>query len=136
MCTEKITNNELGMYEALRLYTGEYGWGIGIQAYDMVRQWNVPGPAGSAAVDTWYLGNEDALAWVYPTAVVFTNDESRELASLKNTIDAYVEEMAVKFMSGEESLDNFATYLEALDGMQLSRMLEIYQAGYDRYLER
>lgn len=134
--TEKITNNELGMYEALKLYTGEYGWGIGIQAYDMVRQWNVPGPAGSAAVDTWYLGNEDALAWVYPTAVVFTNDESRELASLKNTIDAYVEEMAVKFMSGEESLDNFASYLETLDSMQLNRMLEIYQAGYDRYLER
>jgi len=44
--------------------------------------------------------------------------------------------MAVKYITGEESLDNFDDFLAKLDSMGLQRVLEIYQGAYDRFLAR
>ena len=50
--TDKITKNELGTGEAIKLYTGTYGWGLGVQALGMVRQ--KLNPEVVKAGDTWY----------------------------------------------------------------------------------
>ena len=44
--------------------------------------------------------------------------------------------MAIKFITGEESLDNWDNYINTLNDMGMEKMLEIRQAAYDRYLAR
>ena len=41
--------------------------------------------------------------------------------------------MAVSFVTGTTSLDDYDSYLEALDRMNLPEMLEIRTAQYERY---
>ena len=51
-----------------------------------------------------------------------------------NAINTRVEEMAVKFLVGDESLDNFDAYVEEINGMGLQECLDIEQAALDRYM--
>lgn len=132
--TDLILKSELGAAEAAGLYTGEGGWGCGIQALGMVQQ--KLDPTVVAAGDLWYNGNEDAGSWVYPSAVTMTPDESTESSTIYNSMDTYVKEMALKFITGEESLDDFDTFVQTLNDMGAERMLEIRQAAYDRFLAR
>ena len=132
--TDLILKNELGVGEAAILYTGETGWGCGVQALGMVQQ--KLSPEAVAAGDLWYEGNEDATEWVYPTAVTMTPEESTESATIYNTMNTYIKEMALKFITGEESLDNYDAFIETLNSMGMERMLEIRQTAYDRFLAR
>ncbi len=44
--------------------------------------------------------------------------------------------MRIKFITGEESLDNFDAYLETLRNMGVEEYIAIEQAAYDEYLSR
>ena len=44
--------------------------------------------------------------------------------------------MTLKFIFGTESLDNFDEYVKNIEGMGLSRALEIQNAALDRYNAR
>lgn len=65
-----------------------------------------------------------------------TAEERKEAANLENTINVYVTEHALKFVTGEESLDNFDKFVNDLNDQGLERLLEIRQAAYDRFLNR
>jgi putative aldouronate transport system substrate-binding protein len=133
--TDKIKKHELGMREAMGLHTGQTGWGIGIQALQMIKQTSLP--ESEAARALWYDGtNQAATSWIYPTAVTMTPDETTESSSISNAISTYVKEMSLKFLTGEESLDNFDAFVQTLNDMGLERLLEIRQAAYDRFLTR
>ena len=88
------------------------------------------------AGDTWYEGNGDTCNWVYPNSVTMTPDEITESSTIYNAMSTYVKEMAIKFITGEESLDNWDNYINTLNDMGMEKMLEIRQAAYDRYLAR
>ena len=49
--------------------------------------------------------------------------------------DVYKRQVA-KFALGQESLDGFDAFVEKVKGMGLEHVLEVKQAGYDRYLAR
>ena len=52
---------------------------------------------------------------------------------IATNLDSYWKECMAKFVRGEMSLDNdWDTYLKELENIGLSRLLEIYQAAYDR----
>jgi putative aldouronate transport system substrate-binding protein len=64
-------------------------------------------------------------AWIDPGV-------SSELATLQTNIGTYVQQSAVQFVTGEESLDSdWDSYLGELDSLGLDRFLEIYQQAYD-----
>ncbi len=132
--TDKILKSELGASEAVKLYTGEYGWGLGLQALDMVQQ--KLNPEVVKAGDLWFNGNEETCNWVYPNSVTMTTDENMESSTIYNAIAAYIFETSLKFITGEESLDNWDNYLKTLDDMGLEKMLQIRQNAYDRYMAR
>jgi len=48
-------------------------------------------------------------------------------------ITTYVEEMHYKFITGQESLDNFDKYIATLKKMNIEKVIEVRQAQYDRY---
>lgn len=132
--TEKITNSEYTLGDALGLYTGVGGYGLGVQRLEFVRQKNAP--ESVAAVDIWYGGNEEATRHIYPTAVTMTPEETTESSTIRNALNTYVKEMALKFLTGEESLDQFDSFINTLNDMGLERMIAIYQAAYDRFQNR
>lgn len=72
-----------------------------------------------------------------PDGLCATQDESAELATLETDINTYVEEMAIKFVTGIESFDKFDDFVNTLHKQfNVDRYLEIQQSMYDRYLKR
>ncbi len=133
--TDKIRNHELGMSEAMVLYTGEVGWGLGIQALQMINETSKPESKEARAL--WYdKSNEEATNWIYPTAVTMTPEETTESSSIYNAISTYVKEMSLKFLTGEEPLENYDAFVQTLNDMGLIRLLEIRQEAYDRFQAR
>jgi putative aldouronate transport system substrate-binding protein len=131
--TDVILKAPDGTNEALDKYTCAQWQNIGIQATELVRQKN--NPIAVQSVDTW-LKNQESQKHIFPAGVTRTTEESYEATAIISSIQTYVQEMSLKFLTGEESFDNFASYLERLDSMGLPRLLEIQQAAYDRFLER
>jgi len=62
--------------------------------------------------------------------------EENEAAGVLGDINTYVSEMVVKFIIGEESLDNFDAYVEKLYEMGLQDAIDANQTAYERYLTR
>lgn len=62
-----------------------------------------------------------------------TEEESMTASMYMVDIQTYVNEMAVSFVTGTSSLDDYDSYLEAFDRMNLPEMLEIRTAQYERY---
>lgn len=130
--TEKITADERGITEALKDYTGMYGVGVGMQmeAFSMAKS----AQASIDAVSTWTENNiaRDYLLPKYSR----TAEEQEKYADINSVLSTYVSEMALKFITGEESLDNFDKFIEQLNAYKLPELLEIEQAAYDRYVNR
>ena len=55
---------------------------------------------------------------------------------MMSDINTYVDEMVVKFITGQEPLSNFGAYQNRLQQMGIERAAEIKQAGLDRYNAR
>ena len=128
-----MTKDPEGLNAVLAKYVGTTGRGLAVQAENMVRQKNVP--VAVEAVDIWTSENR----WSehqYPDGCSQTAGESAEVSSIYSPISTYAEEMALKFLTGEESLDNFDAFIARLDSMNLKRYLEIQQAAYDRFITR
>ena len=72
-----------------------------------------------------------------PAAVAASSEETEELASITADLETYVQEMLLKFITGEESMDNYDNFVQTLhNNFRVDRYLEIEQAMYDRYLQR
>ena len=87
-----------------------------------------------ACVNTWYI--ESALKHLMPGSITLTTEESTSIANESTAIDSYVAETVAKFALGQDSLDGFDAFVEKVKGMGLEHVLEVKQAGYDRYLAR
>lgn len=128
--TELITSDALGLTEALKKYTGVTGAAFTLQLEDFV---NIKGdPRGSEAVYMW-VENTDVMKYMDPGAP-FTDEESKEYWDLWMPIYTHIKEMGLKFIVGDESLDNFEAYVAKLNEMGLQRCTELRQIAYDRYM--
>ena len=76
------------------------------------------------------------MASTIPKQISYTSEESKELATITNTLDSFISENAMKFMTGERSLDEYDQFVQELKDQNLDRYLEIRQAAFDRYLDR
>ena len=75
----------------------------------------------------------------WPNGVTFTTEESDELDLYTANLGTYVAEQCTSFLVGNVDVNDDAAwnaYLEGLNTYKLPRVLEIYQACYDRYLAR
>ena len=90
-------------------------------------------PEQQAAWNTWMQTNmkEHVLPYLY-----VKEEEVSELANLNNAIDTYADEMIMKFIMGEEPLENYSAVIEQLKARGIDRVLEMRQAAYERYLEK
>lgn len=65
-----------------------------------------------------------------------TKEEQERLTVLQNDINTYRSEMITKFIIGQESLDNFDTFVETLKSMNLDELVAIKQKQYERTMGR
>lgn len=80
-------------------------------------------------------GDNNGAAHIMPP-ITPTSDESREFSTIMTEIESYRDEMVLKFIFGDESLDKFDEYVKNIEEMGLSRALEIQNAALDRYNAR
>ncbi len=62
-----------------------------------------------------------------------TSDEQRDANRIRSDLDTYVEQMEARFITGQESLSNWDTYVETIEGMNVERLLDVYSDAYERY---
>lgn len=65
----------------------------------------------------------------------FTIEEQEEVALIYDEIRNYVSQMEVKFITGEEDIENHPQFVETLNNMGLPTLMRIYQEAYNRYLQ-
>lgn len=108
-----------------------------MQAGSYVRDWQCIFVAYSpAANETLTLWDGDSSHLLVTRLLSFTQDEGNTNATIMADINTYVNEMAIKFIKGEEPLANWNNYVEAVKGMGIETVAANYQTAYDRYLNR
>jgi putative aldouronate transport system substrate-binding protein len=90
----------------------------------------------TATRDAWY--NESATIWatanfdlIYPASITLTADQTARIGD--SQLATYIAEMKWKFITGQEPLANFDTYLAELERLGISNMVAVYQEAYDAY---
>lgn len=86
------------------------------------------------ALKTW--ANNDPSDVTVSLSLAPRADVVSEYSKLQTDLSAYVSEMFLKFIVGEEPLENFDSYLAELNKRGLERYMEIVQECYDRYAQR
>lgn len=130
-----VTEDPNGINDAIDKFGGSTWSGNCIQATKLLYLKNTE--TAIACNDKWFYENEPVTAaWKMPNGLTYTEEESNRHTELQGAIQTYIEEQSVKFMTGEESLDNFDNFVATVEGMGLEEMLAIDQAAYDRYLAR
>ena len=87
------------------------------------------------ALIMWSKYTPNAAKTIMPP-VTPTQDESEEIISLQSDIDTYSSEMILKFIKGDEPLENYDNFVEQLKKMGAERYLEILQNAVNRYEKR
>lgn len=68
--------------------------------------------------------------------MVPTIDESTEINAMRTDIETYIKESRANFVTGTWNFDSdWDNFVAQLEGLGVSRYVEIKQAQYDRYLE-
>ena len=87
------------------------------------------------ALSLWSEGENPRQTLMPPVSL--TVEESAEYASLSTQVNTLVDEMTIKFLTGEADLDqDWATFQSQLEQTGVNRMVEIYQAALARYYAR
>ncbi|MCA0753533.1 extracellular solute-binding protein [Paenibacillus sp. N4] len=105
---------------------------VKVMSYDAWASFELQYPEAGEANERWF--NADKTLLLPP--LLFKGEESQEISKIMSEADTYMKEMLLKFIMGNEPLDNFGTYTETLKKMNIERAIEIYQAAYDRYQNR
>ena len=86
-----------------------------------------------AAQEIWSSNIDDA--YVLPE-ITMTEDENNELSSIYSDLSTMVSEKLIKFIIGDEPMDNWPSFVADMEDMNAQRCVEIYQDALDRYLAR
>ncbi|MBR2884927.1 MAG: extracellular solute-binding protein [Clostridia bacterium] len=87
------------------------------------------------ALRTWSKYAVNSLQHQLPN-LEYNTENSEERANLHLDINSYAEEMIMRFIIGDESLDNFEKFQKQMKKMGLDRLLEIQQEAYDAYMAK
>jgi putative aldouronate transport system substrate-binding protein len=86
-------------------------------------------PEQNAAHAVWSKGlTERIMPPVTPTP-----DEARRFSSLMGTLNTYIDEMTVKFITGKEPLANFDKYVAQLKALSVDEVVALRQKALERY---
>jgi putative aldouronate transport system substrate-binding protein len=85
-------------------------------------------------VDPEYYKFDASMQW--PSAVTFTAEESTQIAQWGTDLTTYVGENYLLFVDGSKPLSEWDSYIEGVNQLHYADILAIYQAAYDRFIEK
>ena len=130
-----VVNDPDGLNNAIDKYGGSTWSGNCIQATALLYMKNTQ--ASIDANDLWYYPNQ-AITYPskMPNGLTLTPDESTRAADLRASIQTYVNEAAIQFLTGQANLSTWDAYVAQVNNLGAPELLKIYQAALDRYLAR
>lgn len=134
--TDEIFKNELGVFEAKTLYTGNRGTGLGLQKVESTAVKADENPLTDSVSVTWYNNNDEARKHRLNVPMTYNSEESKQAATIRDTLNSYVKENAYDFITGDRSLDTFDEFVQEMNDLGLENLRQINQDSYNRYLER
>jgi putative aldouronate transport system substrate-binding protein len=119
--------------------TTDMQWAAGLNAGGEVRGGDFPGQQerGSREAARRQLAFYDKVNAGLPAEpyLTFTEEEGDELRELE-AVNTYLSEMAYKFIIGEESFDNWDSYVARCKELGIERKVAIYNQAFERYQGR
>ena len=82
---------------------------------------------------TWADASTDL---VYPPAIVMSVEDNVLCDRIMTDVNNYFTEMEIRFITGEEPLSNFDTFVSNLKRMGIEEALSVYQRYYEAYKAR
>lgn len=130
--TDKVMNNELGVDPTLFCRTFSlagcsFGYTVQERIYLLYEDYQ------TAAQKYWTENTDGSMA--VPT-LSLTTAESDVLATYGTDITTYAAETLPKFILGTLPMSDWDSYTAQLDAMNIDEIVSVYQAAYDRYLNR
>ena len=87
-------------------------------------------------INASFLWSECDFGLSYPDVIMLSVDEQKAAAPQLDEIGEYIKDMTFKFITGEEPLTNFDTYMDQLQKMGIEDLIAAYQAALDKYNAR
>jgi putative aldouronate transport system substrate-binding protein len=126
----KDPNNSMTVQ--LSQYTMAYDTGPFIQDKRYLEQY-ASLPEQKQAWEAWADTNmsEHLMPPIY-----LESDEMNEISALVTSVETYANECVLKTIMGVESIDNYDNAIQEMKTRGLDKILERYQAAYERYKAR
>ena len=133
--TDVILNNPDGwsVKTALGAYTMNTSGGPNVKDPRVNEQTMELPEQKAARYEIW--ADSDMRDYLLPP-ITPNSEESREYATIMNEVETYRDEMTIKYIMGQETLDTFDTYVENIKKMGIDRAIEIQMAALGRYNAR
>ncbi len=87
------------------------------------------------ALNNWMSDYEANQPGILPP-LTFTTEESSEANTLLNDVNKYKSTEVTSFIAGKRDMSTYDDYVAQLKKLGADRIVEIYQAAYDRYVAR
>ena len=129
--TDLITDNPDGLSFQMACWHYIDG-GPGVRSYVWERELMVVSDDCKACEDAW---SHDG-AYMISDLVTPTAEESERQSGIMGDVETYVKEMTLKYITGQESLDNWDEYCNYIWGLGLQNAVDIEQDVLDRYNAR
>ncbi len=91
-------------------------------------------PVQEAAGPIWEA-NADS-AYVMPSSLSISNQETEEYTKIYNDIQTYIEENLARFVTGDNPMSDWDAFIDHIMEMGLEDCIAIKQAAVDRYFDR
>lgn len=147
--TKSFTKTANAMYltqQAVSKNIARYEAHLGFKLFDRTTRIVTLTDAGNAIYEFLRdsMGNYHKLidqikhhAYVIPTDVSKTTEESEELSRIMNEVYSYTNEMTLRFITGSDDIESgWNQYVETLNSLGIEEAAQIYSDCYVRYLER
>lgn len=69
----------------------------------------------------------------YPRTARYEDEIFERIAELEGEINPYVNQTVIKFITGEEPIENYDNFVSTIQGMGIDELKEIKQDGYNRW---
>ncbi len=131
--TELITDNPDGLSFTNAMWRYLDGCS-GVRSYIWERELLVASENSKACEDTWAHDG----AYIVPDMTTPTAEESAEQSAIMGDVETYVNEMTLKFITGQAELndDTWSEYCDYIYSLGLQDAIDIEQVVMDRYYQR
>lgn len=85
------------------------------------------------AYDTWTASSTGD--WVMPPTTM-TASEAEDYSSVYGNIETYVDEMVLRFIVGDQSMNEWDSFVDTIESMGIQSCIDFKQAALDRYNAR